>query len=510
MHSKSTVERALFSVFCTAIVFICTNAGAAGAQSQASDQPHIETVDKARLKQRIDETVIEWGIPSTSVAVANGAAPIWAYASGFSDKEKHTRAVTDTRYRLASVSKPITAVAVTMLADRGLIDLDAPANDYLGSAKIETKTGDARDVTIRRLMSHRAGLPPHYNLIHAGEDYQRRSLDESISLYGKAMLRPGLTHRYSNIGYAVLERIIEQVSGKSYGEFLKDDLFEPLQMESADVFTSPVDPANTAIPYTRAGDRYRSYDIDTRGAGGVFMTASDLVKFGRFFSDALDGKSELLSATAALEMLEMQSSEQADKVEYYSLGWVHELRGDNREHDTIYHLGSTPGVRAELWIYPDRDLVVATLLNEMNYRALYHVREAMIATYAPDITTEPFPTITIPDSLAHQWEGVIDLGPDGQQTVSFDFTDINRPHAHIDGKEVKILAAADWQDGLFQIHTEHAQIHTRDAQRQPYRLGFILEPGDSVLKGYVTVNRIATRDRDSGNYSYWTTLQRKP
>ncbi|MEO1241957.1 MAG: serine hydrolase domain-containing protein [Pseudomonadota bacterium] len=510
MYSKNTVECALFSVFCTAIVFICPNAGAAFAQSRASDQPHIETVDTARLKQRIDETVIEWGIPSTSVAVANGTAPIWAYASGFSDKEQRQRATADTRYRLASVSKPITAVAVMMLADRGLIDLDAPANNYLGNAKIETKIGDARDVIVRRLMSHRAGLPPHYNLIHAGENYARRSLDESISLYGKAMLRPGLTQRYSNIGYAVLERIIEQVSGKSYGEFLREELFEPLDMESADVFTSPVDPMNTAIPYTRAGDRYRSYDIDTRGAGGVFMTAKDLVRFGRFFSDALDGKSELLSAAAALEMLEMQSPEQADKVEYYSLGWVHELRGDNREHDTIYHLGSTPGVRAELWIYPDRDLVVATLLNEMNYRALYHVREAMIATYAPDITTEPFPAIKIPDTLAHQWEGVIDLGPDGQQTVSFDFTDINRPLATIDGKEVKVLAAGDWQDGLFQIRTEHAQINTRDAQRQPYRLGFILEPGDSVLKGYVTVNRIATRDRDSGNYSYWTVLQKKP
>lgn len=510
MHSKKTVERALFSALCTAIVFICANAGAAFAQSQASDQPRIETVDTARLKQRIDETVIEWGIPSTSVAVANGTAPIWAYASGYNDKEQRRHATVDTRYRLASVSKPITAVAVMMLTDQGLIDLGAPANDYLGSAKIETRTGDARDATVRRLMSHRAGLPPHYNLIHAGEKYERRSLDESISLYGKVMLRPGLTHRYSNIGYAVLERIIEQVSGKPYGEFLREELFEPLQMESADVFTSPVDPANTAIPYTRAGDRYRSYDIDTRGAGGVFMTASDLVKFGRFFSDALDGKSELLSAAAALEMLEMQSPEQADKVEYYSLGWVHELRGDNREHDTIYHLGSTPGVRAELWIYPDRDLVVATLLNEMTYRALYHVREAMIATYAPDITTEPFPTITIPDALAYQWEGVIDLGPDGQQTVSFDFTDINRPLASIDGEEVKVLAAGDWQDGLFQMRTEYAPIHTIDAQRQQYRLGFILEPGDSALKGYVAVNRIATRDRDSGNYAYWTVLQRKP
>ena len=181
------------------------------------------------------------------------------------------------------------------------------------------------------------------------------------------MLRPGVTHRYSKVGYAVLERIIERVSGLSYREFLRRALFIPLGMSSADVITEPTDPPGVAIPYTRAGGRYPAYDMDTRGAGGLIMTATDLVRFGRFFSDALDGKSELLSRQAASTMLQMQSPDQRGALEYYVLGWVHELRGLDREHDTIYHLGSTPGARAELWIYPARNLVVATLLNEMRY-----------------------------------------------------------------------------------------------------------------------------------------------
>ena len=311
------------------------------------------TIAEERIRERIDRIVIEEGVPSISVAAAKGDGTVWAHASGVADKEAKREATDATPYRLASVSKPITAVGIMLLADRGVIDLDAPANAYLGEQKIVARVGDANDVTVRRLMSHRGGLPLHYNLIHADEAYERRSLDQTIALYGQVMLPPGATHRYSNVGYAVLERIIEIQSGKPYEIFLRDEFFGPLSMTTAGVVTAPVHPDGAAIPYTRAGDRYAAFDMDTRGAGGVFMSASDLVRFGRFFNDALDGKSDLLSQSAAREMLDAQAPLEEGRREWYVLGWVHELRGEDRQHDTIYHLGSTPGVRAELWIYPD-------------------------------------------------------------------------------------------------------------------------------------------------------------
>ncbi|MEM6545290.1 MAG: serine hydrolase domain-containing protein, partial [Pseudomonadota bacterium] len=370
-------------------------------------------VDDEQVTDRIDRTVIEHGVPSISVAAVQGDGEIWSYASGLADKEAERSATVDTPYRLASVSKPITAVAIMMLADRGVIDLDQPANDYLGDQKVTAPAGNADEVTVKRLMAHRGGLPLHYNLIHEGEDHERRPLDKTIALYGKAMLPPGVTERYSNIGYGVLERIIEVQSGESYQQFLIEELFEPLGMSSAGVVTSRAHPESAAIPYTRSGERYRAYDMDTRGAGGVYMTASDLVRFGRFFSDAIDGRSPMLSKEAAAEMLEMQAPSQKDKQEFYVLGWVHELRGKERQYDTIYHLGSTPGVRAELSIYPDGDFVVATQVNEMNYRALNDAREALYEAVMPEIafrpyaSRQPYRDYDIPTDLQLVWSGKI-------------------------------------------------------------------------------------------------------
>ncbi|MEL7306322.1 MAG: serine hydrolase domain-containing protein, partial [Myxococcota bacterium] len=433
---------------------------------------------------------------------------MWSYASGRADSERRIRATPSTRYRLASVSKIVTAVAIMALVERGAIGLDAPANRYLGETKITARVGSADDVTVRRLMSHRGGLPLHYNLLHAGEDLERRSLDETIARYGQVMFLPGTVHRYSNIGYGVLERIIELQSGKSFAWFLDETFFTPLGMKSAAVLEAAVYPPNTAMPYTRAGDLYPAYDIDTRGAGGLYMTAGDLARFGRFFSDALDGKSEILSAQAAHEMLAMQSDDDSDDVEYYTLGWVHELRGKNREHDTIYHLGSTPGVRAELWIYPDRDLVVATMVNEMSYRPLYFAREAILAEYAPDITFEAKPEVAIPEAVVGRWSGVIDFGPEGEASVEFDFRESQSPKVSIGGRAAAISKAGTMDDGLFQIETSRVPLTTSDASQQHHSVWFVLALSDRRLTGFAAANRITSRLRDSGAFSYWTELKR--
>lgn len=459
-------------------------------------------LDTNRVKAQIDRIAIEEGVPSISIAVARGQSAIWAYATGEADKESGRPATTDTPYRIASVSKPVTAVAIMLLAESGVIELDAPANDYLGEQKVVADAGDVDDVTVRRLLSHRAGLPLHYNLIHAAESYERRDLDETIAKYGRAMLPPGLTHRYSNVGYAVLERIIEQQSSLSYDAFLHEHFFDPLGMTHSGVVTAPVHPPLAAIPYTRAGDRYDAYDMDTRAAGGVYMSASDLVRFGRFFSDALDGRSEVLSATRANEMLEAQTPLEPGRREWYVLGWVHELRGENLQYDTIYHLGSTPGVRAELWIYPQEDLIVATLVNEMSWPPLNRAREAVVAALIPELALIPYPAIQFDAALQKRWVGEINLGEEGRVPVELDAREPLNPSVTVDGRAVRILSAGPVDDGFYQISTSPARLETEDVQRQPFELGFLVRVEEAGLVGYVSANRVPTRERDSGNFAF--------
>ena len=490
--------------FCMASPIACAHAD----PLEGNDSALPFTIDEQRIREQIGRIVIEEGVPSISVAAVKGSGGIWAYASGFADKQTNRAATAATPYRLASVSKPITAVGIMLLADRGLIDLDEPANTYLGEQKIVARVGDAKDVTIRRLLAHRGGLPQHYNLIHANEAYVRRGLDETIALYGQAMLPPGTTHRYSNVGYAVLERIIEIQTGKSYEEFLSDELFAPLDMATAGVVTEPAHPDGAAIPYTRAGDRYPAYDMDTRGAGGVFMSASDLVKFGCFFNDALDGRSNLLSRAAAREMLEAQSPLPEGKREWYVLGWVHELRGEDRQYGTVYHLGSTPGVRAELWIYPDQDLVIATLVNEMSWTPLKRAREALVAAIVPELAFIGYPEIEISDPIRGRWIGEIDLSGDGRLPATIDFRDPSRPVLSIGNETVELRSVQTIEDGFVQIVTSAAKLPVTDVQRQAYELGFLLRPDGTRLEGYVSANRVATRIRDSGNFAFPVRLEK--
>ncbi|MEE4210886.1 MAG: serine hydrolase [Parvularcula sp.] len=461
-----------------------------------------------RAKRIIDDTVIEEGVPSISVAAVIGDGPIWSYASGVADKASSRPATPDTAYRLASVSKPFTAVAVAILADRGVIDLDRPANDYLGAVKVEAVVGDPALITPRNLMSHRAGLPFHYNLIHQGEDRERRSLDDTIALYGKAMIRPGVTHRYSNVGYAVLERIIEIQSGMSYAEFLQTELFAPLGMTTAGVLDGPRHPDGSALPYTRDGEPYPAYDLDTRGAGALYMSASDLVRFGRFFRDALGGRSSLLSAEAAQAMLEPMTPYNEGDMEWYVNGWVHELRGADRKTDTIYHLGSTPGARAELFIDPAGGRVVATLVNEMNYTALFHAREAVLASIAPEIGYAPFPKPALPERFAGVWQGTSDLGAHGPVPVRIDAGDVNDLKVRVNGQPLRVVNAWESGGGYVTLETEGMTLPNEDVSRQPTEFLFEMEVFEGRIIGYMAANRRPQRLWDSGAFAFPLALSR--
>lgn len=456
---------------------------------------------------RIDAIVTAFDIPSATVTVGHGDR-IWAHASGLADREAQRIATPDTRYALASVTKPITAVAIMMLADRGLIDLDAPANRYLGDAQIEALVGSADQATVRRLLDHTAGLPMHYNLIYADEPGTRRTLDQTIALYGKIMLEPGRTSRYSNVGYAVLERIIERVSGVPYPTFLENEIFGPLGMESAEIVTAPVLPSNTAARYMADGERVPPFDMDHRGAGGAVMTAADLVRFGRFFLDALEGTSDLLSQAAARDMLTKYFEPDLAEEEYYTLGLVTEMRGGMR---SIYHLGSLPGVRAQLLMVPERDLVVAVMLNEMNYPPLYHIVEASIGAFAPDIPMPVSSRLQIPDDARGEWTGHIDLGDYGRLPITLHLDDHYRLRADIDGRTVHVRRLRQSPDdhGHVAITLAGGTLPTSDAMRQPHHLEFMLLRRGDRLQGYALAQRDEQPDRDGGSFAYWTDLERR-
>lgn len=438
------------------------------------------------------------GLPSVSAAVIRRGDLHWSYASGLADRERGATASRDTLYTLASVTKPITAVAILMLVERGLLDLNAPANAYLGDAQISSPMGLADRVTIRRLLDHTSGLPRFYSLVYADSGWRRRSIDAVIERFGKTMIEPGRILLYSNLGYAVLERVIERVSNLSYAAFVHREIFAPLGIGRSFIATAPHLPDDVAARYMESGARVPRYDSEHRGAAGAVMTVPDLARFGQFLLDASRGNSTLLSAPLAKAM-QVDHAGFQDPDDYYGLGLDIAHRGNLL---TFGHSGSMPGASAELLVVPDRDLVIALAINQAHGPARRAMMDAILARFG-DIHPVP----VIPASLSGRWRGTIDLLEEGALPVTLELG-VGQAYALLGSERIAVVRVVDGRGGYFNIDLADGRLPARDALRTTHRIQFKLRPEGNRLAGYTVSVGQMERDRDGLDYPYWTLLTR--
>ena len=210
-----------------------------------------DAFDNARSK--IKHLMKETGVASIVVAVAKEGKIIWEEGFGWANKEKEIEAAPHIMYPIASITKSMTATALMILVERGLIELDKPANDYLGESKLVSYVDDPREATVGRLLYHTAGLPMHWNIFRKIGPVRRPGMEVSIKRYGFLVTAPGERYHYSNFGYGVLGYIISRVSGKSYAKFMKEEVFEPLGMTQTSVLTDSGMNAPVAQIYTMRG-----------------------------------------------------------------------------------------------------------------------------------------------------------------------------------------------------------------------------------------------------------------
>lgn len=193
----------------------------------------------ASIRETIQHEMRVHAIPSVAVAVARGRDILWEEAFGWADREARLPATPHTMYSLASISKPITATGLMVLAERGAIDLDRPINDYLGAGRVTARVGDAAAATVRRVADHSSGLPLHYQFFYADEPFQRPPMAETIRRYANLVTAPGERPLYSNLGYGILDHVIERVSGKPYADFMREEVFLPLGMTRSSIDVGP-------------------------------------------------------------------------------------------------------------------------------------------------------------------------------------------------------------------------------------------------------------------------------
>jgi CubicO group peptidase (beta-lactamase class C family) len=309
------------------------------------------------VEQFITDMMRILGAPGASICVVRDGQVVWSHAFGFADLEQNVPATTETRFRIGSVSKSLTSVAIGRLVQDGQIDLDSPVQRYAPSFPIKRYP-----ITVRQVAGHLAGIR-HYL---TGEFENREhygTVSEGLAIFAEDSLlfQPGTEFSYSSYGYNLLGAVIEVASGRPYPEYMREVVLTPAGM----THTSPEHP-DSIIPhrgryYTRAdstGPILNALYVDNTykwPSGGYLSTAEDLARFG---DRLLRG---LLVRPETVELLWTSMRMSDGTPTEYGIGWTVEQDSVGRKR--VRHSGRSVGGTAHLVIYPDDGLVVAVLVN---------------------------------------------------------------------------------------------------------------------------------------------------
>jgi CubicO group peptidase (beta-lactamase class C family) len=252
--------------------------------------------------------------PGVAVLVLADGRRAYAAGHGMADLENGLPITPQTPFDLASVSKQFTALAVLRLADRGLVDLDGPAEAWLPG--LPTAPGH-RPLGVSDLLWHTSGLPDYLDLVPQERLPGMSNADLPALLLGRALdFAPGTRHEYVNTNYALLPLLVERSSGVPFARFLREELFAPLGMTTTAVLEDPARaPAERACGYQRGRWRWRLCEClcTIAGDGGLWSNLDDLE---RWLVALLDNRAALLRPATWARMFTPGKFEDGEEFPY--------------------------------------------------------------------------------------------------------------------------------------------------------------------------------------------------
>ena len=284
--------------------------------------------------------------------VARGDRVLLQRAWGLADRATGVPITVDTKFRLGSMNKMFTAVAVLQLVQAGKLSLDGRVGQYLPGYP----NAEIAKVTVRQLLTHSGGTGDIF-----GPDFDKRRLslkthDDYVRLYGARGPEhpPGKEYRYSNYGFVLLGDIIERVSGQSYYDYVDRHVFAPAGMRDSGSLPEDADVPGRAHAYTRKdpaapwADAAGTLPYRGTAAGGGYSTAGDLLKFARALRSG-----KLLSPA-------LQAEATRNQTPWYGYGF---MVGKRNGVAGFGHGGGAEGMNAALQVFPALDAVVIGLAN---------------------------------------------------------------------------------------------------------------------------------------------------
>lgn len=302
----------------------------------------------------IREEMASHHMPGLELAVVRDGVPVKVQSYGLANVELQVPVRRETVFQSGSVGKQFTAAAILLLAQDGKLTIDDPVGKHLPAAPKAWEK-----VTLRHLLTHTSGVWDRSADVDLRREYPDVELLK-LAFSADLLTPPGYSRGYSNLGYVVLGLVVAKVSGKSYGEFLRERIFEPLGMKAARIVGSDGDLVpNRASGYrmregTLANQEWVSTTFNSTGDGALYVTVDDLVRWdAALYTD-------VPLTRASREAMWAPVKTGVGSISEYGFGWYLDgIRG----HRRVHHAGAWQGFNACIQRYVDDKLTVIVLAN---------------------------------------------------------------------------------------------------------------------------------------------------
>ncbi|TCT16272.1 CubicO group peptidase (beta-lactamase class C family) [Natranaerovirga pectinivora] len=327
-----------------------------------------------------------YNIPGASISLIEDGELRWIGTFGFADIENQQEINKDTVYQMASISKSVTAFGIMKLVEEGIINLDDPIETYITRWQLPESIYDKSQVTIRRVLSHTAGLSRGGGYPGYESFSELPSLEESLSGIGggsqpvELIYEPGTRYFYSGGGYNLLQLLIEEVTGQDFDRYMKEVVLIPMEMKDSSFQWEDYTESRIGKAYNIKLEELPNYLFIEKAAAGLYSTIGDISQFVIASINSYGGGDDFLQKGTLKEMYEpVLTVKGLEGFIYKSTALGHFINMDNNNRPLVAHDGGNKGWRTNFSFVPDIGAGIVILTNGDN--GTYLINEALNTWY---------------------------------------------------------------------------------------------------------------------------------
>lgn len=311
--------------------------------------------DNIEIKPHMDSSVETWmnryDIPGVGVSIIDSDEVVYSNTFGYMDQEHQQPLTDESILRTESISKTVTAYLVMVLVEQDVLNLNTPVSDYIDIDIPE-------EVTLHLLLTHQAGLDIGPFTTHFNPSEDMPSLREHLIETIKFISEPGTKFSYSNVSYNIIQYVIESVTGKSFNEVMKEEIFNPFQTSQASFEYDSSMEEQYAIGYEVDGDRVEPYIYPEQASGGLFTNLSSITNL----IQNMMGRTDVLSSSYQAMLYEKHTDVNGE----YGLvsdGYGYGNFIEENETKAVFHGGQGHGWMAFYYAVPSEKSAIVIITN---------------------------------------------------------------------------------------------------------------------------------------------------